>query len=662
MWLPVSLRIFDSFTVESRSPGGDRAVLAAGSWCGGGCRRCGRGAAAGAAARGSGAPAAGAAAAGAAVGGGCVRHLVDVVEHVVAGDAPARAGALDEIGVDVVLGDEAAHDGRQQAVVGRRSVGLRRGVQARRRQAVARRAPAGASAGGWRRRLRRSLARERVAGSSGGAGSGSAGAGASAAGPAASGSRGAGASAAGASAAGARASAAGAGASAPAASPTTAITAPTGTVSPSCTRISVTVPAIGDGTSVSTLSVLTSNNGSSAETLSPTFLNQRVIVPSVTVSPSCGNVTSAMVWSLSSIGSGVQAAARERQYGFAEQFCQAGVRLDELGDFGRRGFPVDGKIAAAQLLGDPRAHHVHAEDLPGAAVGLLLGDDLHQTVELAEDLRPAVGTELMLGDDHVVAGFACCFFARSRERDLGVAVDRPRHPVVGNGFGFSPRMCLVTRMASAYPTCASCGVLMMSPMAYTPGSPVRQYSSTSMKPRSVTLTAVPVRPSLSANGRRPTLTTTSIDFEVLDLRRSRAEVHGAAGAVGCVAEHLDTGADVDVLLLEAAHDDVGDVAVESGKDLRQAFEDRHLRTEVGERAGELASDRAATDHRDACGHVVEHQHLVTGHDGARRLEAGDGARHRTGGQHHVLATDGRRALRACDGDGAVRHRACRCRR
>ena len=66
---------------------------------------------------------------------------------------------------------------------------------------------------------------------------------------------------------------------------------------PPAPRISVTVPAIGDGTSVSTLSVLTSNNGSSAATVSPTFLNQRVIVPSVTVSPSCGNVTSAMVWS-----------------------------------------------------------------------------------------------------------------------------------------------------------------------------------------------------------------------------------------------------------------------------------------------------------------------------------------------------------------------------
>jgi hypothetical protein len=56
----------------------------------------------------------------------------------------------------------------------------------------------------------------------------------------------------------------------------------------------VSVPATGEGTSVSTLSVLTSNSGSSAAIVSPTFLNQRVIVPSVTVSPNCGRVTSAI--------------------------------------------------------------------------------------------------------------------------------------------------------------------------------------------------------------------------------------------------------------------------------------------------------------------------------------------------------------------------------
>ena len=67
---------------------------------------------------------------------------------------------------------------------------------------------------------------------------------------------------------------------------TTASTTPTSAVSPSGTRISVSTPATGDGTSESTLSVDTSNRISSSATESPTALNQRVMVPSVTVSPS----------------------------------------------------------------------------------------------------------------------------------------------------------------------------------------------------------------------------------------------------------------------------------------------------------------------------------------------------------------------------------------
>ena len=50
-------------------------------------------------------------------------------------------------------------------------------------------------------------------------------------------------------------------------------------------------PATGEGISVSTLSVETSSSASSTATLSPTFFNQRVTVPSVTDSPRAGIVT-----------------------------------------------------------------------------------------------------------------------------------------------------------------------------------------------------------------------------------------------------------------------------------------------------------------------------------------------------------------------------------
>ena len=68
----------------------------------------------------------------------------------------------------------------------------------------------------------------------------------------------------------------------------TASCAPTATVSSSSTEMPRRMPDAGEGISVSTLSVDTSRSGSSTSTRSPSFLSQRVTVPSVTLSPSCG--------------------------------------------------------------------------------------------------------------------------------------------------------------------------------------------------------------------------------------------------------------------------------------------------------------------------------------------------------------------------------------
>src|SRR4029453_15019235 len=87
-----------------------------------------------------------------------------------------------------------------------------------------------------------------------------------------------------------------AGAGAPAITPPspaiTANTAPTSPVSPACTRISASVPVVIDGTSIDTLSVSISNRLSPGLTASPADLNHLVILPSATVSPSCGISTS----------------------------------------------------------------------------------------------------------------------------------------------------------------------------------------------------------------------------------------------------------------------------------------------------------------------------------------------------------------------------------
>src|SRR5690606_30110964 len=110
---------------------------------------------------------------------------------------------------------------------------------------------------------------------------------------------------------------------------------------PSGTRISEITPLTGDGTSESTLSVDTSNSGSSSATCSPTCLNHLVIVPSVTVSPSWGIWMSAIGFGLRSSGlcgvvmmgaGSVQAPAGQVQDRLTEELRQRRVRLDELGD------------------------------------------------------------------------------------------------------------------------------------------------------------------------------------------------------------------------------------------------------------------------------------------------------------------------------------------
>ena len=67
---------------------------------------------------------------------------------------------------------------------------------------------------------------------------------------------------------------------------------PTGTVSSDWTRISSIVPATGEGTSASTLSVEISTRGSSTATVSPGPTRHSSTVPSATESPISGKATS----------------------------------------------------------------------------------------------------------------------------------------------------------------------------------------------------------------------------------------------------------------------------------------------------------------------------------------------------------------------------------
>src|SRR6202034_2288088 len=213
-----------------------------------------------------------------------------------------------------------------------------------------------------------------------------------------------------------------AGASAP--SEMTASLVPTSTVSPSGTRISESTPATGEGTSESTLSVETSNSTSSSATGSPTCFIQRVIVPSVTVSPNWGMVMSA----------NVQTSSGQGEHGLAERLRQGGVRLDEVGNLVRGGLPVDGQVGLAQLLGHPGADHVDAQDPPGLAVGPLLADHLDETLGLADDEGSSIAPVGILLGHHVETRLSGRLLGKTGEGHLRVAVDTPRHLAVVDGY------------------------------------------------------------------------------------------------------------------------------------------------------------------------------------------------------------------------------------
>src|SRR3954465_8911778 len=113
-----------------------------------------------------------------------------------------------------------------------------------------------------------------------------------------------------------------------------ATTAPTGATSPPRTWIAASVPAAIDGTSIDTLSVSISNRLSPGFTASPAETNHFEILPSATVSPSCGISTS--------IAAPARCSPRDRNV----------LRLHELQQALVRAFAADaGLLHAAERRG-----------------------------------------------------------------------------------------------------------------------------------------------------------------------------------------------------------------------------------------------------------------------------------------------------------------------
>src|SRR5262249_28832003 len=194
------------------------------------------------------------------------------------------------------------------------------------------------------------------------------------------------------------------GAAAPAPSAITATTAPTGATPPAGTRISASTPAAVAGTSIDTLSVSISNRLSPGLMASPAALNHCVILPSATVSPSCGISTSIYA---------VPARARHRLPRSPRH--RDVLRLQKLHHPFVRPFAADARLLHAAEWGG-RVGDQTAVEADHAEVELL--GDAHAAIHV---FGVEVGDQTVFGVvcalDHLALGFEA-LYRRHRTEDL----------------------------------------------------------------------------------------------------------------------------------------------------------------------------------------------------------------------------------------------------
>src|SRR5262249_126808 len=112
---------------------------------------------------------------------------------------------------------------------------------------------------------------------------------------------------------------------------------------------------------------------------------------------------------------------------------------------------------------------------------------------------------------------------------------------------------------------------------------------------------------------------------------------------------LGAGENLDALLFERLARQRRDFGVLDGKDLRQYFDDGHVRAQGAEERGELDADRARADHQQRLRNPVRYHRLEIGPDQLLvRLDPGQYPRARAGREDDVLGlirTRTERALR-----------------
>ena len=224
----------------------------------------------------------------------------------------------------------------------------------------------------------------------------------------------------------------------------------------------------------------------------------------------------------------------------------------------RQRLPVDRQVALVQQLAGPRPDEVEAQDRP-----VLLRDDLHQAVGLAEDHGPPVAGERVLVHDDVVARLPglpprSCPTTRPRGGCRRPTAPRRSRPAPGCRPGSGrPRAPPRRRRRAPGPVCAT-----QSPIAYTPGREVEHGVRVDLdEPALVDPHARPPRaPIALADRAAADRDQHLVDLDLLRaLRRLERHDHAVVGVLERADPRL--GVDLGAALLQRLGQHVGHVAV-----------------------------------------------------------------------------------------------------
>src|SRR5690606_36443471 len=299
--------------------------------------------------------------------------------------------------------------------------------------------------------------------------------------------------------------------------------------------------------------------------------------------------------------------------GVVDDLRQARVRVADPGDVVGGTLELHGQHALVHQLGDVGAHQVHAQH----AVGLGVGQDLHEARRLDHRHRAAVGREREAAGLVRDAFFLELLLGLADPGQLRLGVDHPGDGVhvdvagqagdqLGHRDAFLEALVRQHRPAHAVahrPDAVDAGVAVLVDLDL---AAVVELHAAVVGQQALGRGLAPDghQQLVDGNGLLALLVLEGdLDFLLLALARDFG------------LGHLRTQADVQALLLELARGDLRHVGVGGGQELRHRLEDGDLGAQALPHAAQLQADHAGADHGQALRGFLEVQRTYVVDDG-----------------------------------------------